>query len=592
MCGIAGYYGKEICENILLDFLNKLEYRGYDSSGIAIKKDNQINITKNNKKVDELKKEITSKTKNAIGIAHTRWATHGKASKENAHPVYSQNNAWTLVHNGIIENYLEIKNKLLENNVNFFGETDSEVVAQLLEYENVNNINDFINTISKLKGSFAICAFNNFDNTLYLAKNKSPLYIATKNNNYYISSDPICFTDITNEYYSLNDNEFCIVCDNNLLFYNNNNDIINKKTGKLNLKYSKTNRLNYSTFMEKEINEIPNVLKNILTEYSKYNYFKPIYNTFNNIKNIVIVGCGTAYHSGLIGAIYLQNTLKITTSTVIASEFICSNPIINKDSVFIFVSQSGETADTLNALNMVKNKCKTTIAITNVTYSTLAKNCNIVFPVFAGPEIAVASTKAYVAQLLVFYLLSVYLKRKNLPRGLFTKLLKIFDELNIKNLYHFKNLQTLISKCDNIFLLGKYKDYFTSMEASLKIREITYTNCAALPCGELKHGTLALVSNNTLCFVISTDNNLHTKNISAINEIKSRGGNIVLVSNNVKQFDCFNCIDYTIELPNIDSKLIDIVSVIPFQLIALEYSLYKNINPDQPRNLAKSVTVE
>ncbi len=592
MCGIAGYYGKEICEDILLNFLSKLEYRGYDSSGIAIKENNKINVIKNNTKVNELKNEVYTKTKNAMGIAHTRWATHGKVSKENAHPVSSENNVWHLVHNGIIENYLELKQELTLNNVVFNGETDSEVVAQLLEYENANNINDFIATISKLKGSFAICAFNNFDNTLYLTKNKSPLYVATKNNNFYVASDPICFADITNEYYSLDDNEFCIVFDNNIYFYNNNCDYINKNTELLNFKYSKANKENYSTFMEKEINEIPNVLKNILTEYSKYNYFKQLNNVFKNVHNITIIGCGTAYHSGLIGATYLQNALKIKTNATIASEFISSNPIITKNSIYIFVSQSGETADTINALNMIKGKCKYTIAITNVAYSTLAKNCSVVLPVFAGPEIAVASTKAYNAQLLIFYLLSIYLKRNNIPKKMFSKLLKTFEHLSINNLYYFKPLQPLINKCDNMFLLGKYKDYFTATEASLKIREITYTNCAALPSGELKHGTLALVSKNTLCFVISTDNNLHTKNVSSINEIKARGGNVVLVTNDITAFNGCKCIDYVIKLPNVETKLIDIVSIIPFQLIALQYSLFKGINPDQPRNLAKSVTVE
>lgn len=592
MCGIAGYYGKNICEDILLNFLSKLEYRGYDSSGIAIKKNNKINIIKNSIKVNELKQQVHTKTKDAIGIAHTRWATHGNVTKENAHPVSSENGVWHLVHNGIIENYLELKQELSLSNVTFKGETDSEVVAQLLEYENVNNINDFIATISKLKGSFAICAFNNFDNTLYLAKNKSPLYIATKNSDYYIASDPVCFAEITNEYYSLNDNEYCIVFDNNLCFYNNKCNIISKKLNYLNFKYTKTSKENYSTFMEKEINEIPKVLKNIINEYGKYNYFKPLNNVFKDVKNITIIGCGTAYHSGLIGATYLQNTLNVNAYSTIASEFICSNPIVDKNNVYIFVSQSGETADTLNALNMVKHKCKTTIAITNVTYSTLAKSCDIVLPVFAGPEIAVASTKAYNAQLFIFYLLSIYLKRNNLPKSLFKKLLKDFECLNINELYYFKNLESLIANCDNLFLLGKHDDYFTAMEASLKIREITYTNCASLPSGELKHGTLALVSKDTLCFVISTNNNLHSKNTSSINEIKSRGGKVVLVTNNVKAFNDSKCIDYIIELPNIDSQLVSIVSVIPFQLIALQYSLFKGINPDQPRNLAKSVTVE
>jgi glucosamine--fructose-6-phosphate aminotransferase (isomerizing) len=338
--------------------------------------------------------------------------------------------------------------------------------------------------------------------------------------------------------------------------------------------------------MEKEINEIPKVLNNTIKEYMDFNYMRNIPDNIDDIENIVIIGCGTAYHSGLIGGTYLQKNLSIPTTSVLASEFIVSNPIINRNSVYIFVSQSGETADTLQALRLVQGKCKYTIAITNVVYSTLAKSANIVLPVFAGPEIAVASTKAYNAQLLIFYLLSMHLKHKRLSIYFLNKLKSKLNKIDISSMYYYNKLTDI--NFDNLFILGKYTDYYTALEASLKLREITYHNISALPSGELKHGTLALINNNSTCIVIATNMDTLDKNINSIHEIKARGGKVILVS----QFDISIDVDYIIKLPNIDNDLIDIVSVIPFQLLALERSIDENYNPDKPRNLAKSVTVE
>lgn len=588
MCGISAYCGNSNCEEILLSFLEKLEYRGYDSAGIAVKNSNQILLTKDACKIAELKQKVTTKTK-GIGIAHTRWATHGKATKANAHPHYSNNKIWYVVHNGIIENYEELKKDLINKGVAFNSETDSEVIPNMLEVENVDNISSFIKCISKLNGSYAICAISKNLNELYLARYKSSLYITKADTGIYVSSDPICFAGISDIYYTLQNNEFCQVCDNNILFYNNKCKQISKTYDVLNSKYTNSNKDIYSSFMEKEINEIPKVLNNIVNEYIEYNYFKNIkYNIFD-AKRIVIIGCGTAYHSGLIGATYLEKSLNIPVEVKLASEFLCSNPIINKDTAYIFVSQSGETADTLSALNLVKDKCLTTIAITNVVYSTLAKNVDAILPVFAGPEIAVASTKAYNAQLLIFYILGIYLQKNNLPRNILNKLKTIVKKIDIKNMYYYNKLKNIIPTFDSIFILGKHTDYYTAMEASLKLREITYHNISALPSGELKHGTLALVDNNTTCIIIATNKNTLNKNLNAIHEIKARGGKVIIVTNqNVDK----NGFDFVIELPSELNDIIDIVSVIPFQLLALEKCFDNGYNPDKPRNLAKSVTVE
>lgn len=586
MCGISAYYGNKNCEDILISFLEKLEYRGYDSTGIAVKSKNKVYLTKDYK-ITDLKQNITE-YHHGMGIGHTRWATHGSACKENAHPHYSNNKDWYVVHNGIIENYMTLKQNLKEQGFSFYSETDSEVIPNILEHNNVNSIHGFIDSISMLSGSYAICAMSMSLDEMYLARYKSPLYIANVGTETYVASDPICFDGISETYYSLGNNEFSVVSNMGIKFYDINHNEIHKEIETLNSKYTYTNKDIYSSFMEKEISEIPKVLNNILDEYLEFNYLKNMPHNISDAKSITIIGCGTAYHSGLIGSTYLKDALKIPINVELASEFLCSNPIIDSNSIYIFVSQSGETADTLSALNMVKDKCMATIAITNVVYSTLAKSVDVVLPVFAGPEIAVASTKAYSAQLLIFYLFATHLKFDGLSKYNIKKIKAEFTKLDISKLYYYRDLKSILS--ESIFILGKYTDYFTAMEASLKLREITYNNVSALPSGELKHGTLALISNSTTCFCISTKKDTFEKNLNAVHEIKARGGKVILVTNqNIENVDMF---DYIIKLPNIKEEMIDIISAIPFQLLALEMCNDRGIDPDKPRNLAKSVTVE
>lgn len=589
MCGISAYYGNDIVEDVLVSFLMKLEYRGYDSSGIAVKDNNNIIITKDSYKVEDLKSNIKTKHK-GLGIGHTRWATHGEANKTNAHPHISNNKEWCVVHNGIIENFAELKTMLIENGYSFYSETDSEVIPNLLEYKGVKNVADFISAISMLKGSFAICAISSNLNEMYIARNLSPIYVSTTENGTYVSSDPICFTDINPEYYSMENNEFAVVFDNKVVFYDNKCNVVNKKVYLLNSKYTHTNKEIYTTFMEKEIHEIPIVFDNIIKEYIDFNYMRNIPNDIYDIDNIVIIGCGTAYHSGLIGATYLKTALNISVETHLASEYLVSDPIISPNSLYIFVSQSGETADTLQCLRLVKDKCRYTMAITNVVYSTLAKSVDIVLPVFAGPEIAVASTKAYNAQLLIFYLLAKYLEGHALSIEYLNRLKSKLNKLDISHLYYHNKLKEIIPSYDSVFILGKYTDYCTALEASLKLREITYHNISALPSGELKHGTLALITENTTCIIIATKSNTLHKNLNSIHEIKARGGKVILVTE--LDIDINENIDYIIKLPAIDESIIDIISIIPFQILALEESIYLGYNPDKPRNLAKSVTVE
>lgn len=589
MCGIAGYVGKGCCEDILVDFLETLEYRGYDSSGIAVKIDDEIVVTKGACRIGNLKQCITTKTINSLGIGHTRWATHGGVESKNAHPHLSNNGDWCIVHNGIINNYLSIKNELCNNGIKFDSDTDSEVVAQVLENEKVTNIEGFISCVSKLKGSYAICAINNKNNIMYLARYESPLYVGVGINGVFVASDILCFEKYCTKYCVLENNEYCEIVNNNIVCYDNKCNAVDKNFYNLDLNTNCVNRLNFDTFMEKEINEIPQVFQNIIKNYNSSDFFSRLDKYLKRVKRIDFVACGTSYHSGLIGASYLQKKLGIPCNTYIASEFLYSAPIINKDALYIFISQSGETADTLRALEMVKSQCLAVVVLTNVLHSTMARLADVVLPVFAGPEMAVASTKAYNAQVLVLYLLSEYFSGK-LTKTKFEKIKNNFKNFNIKNYYKIKECIDDVEKLDAIFVLGKYRDYYTAMEASLKIREITYINCSALPSGELKHGTLALISPKSLSFVIITNSELVQKSINAINEIKARGGKVALIT----QLDLEDRvdIDYLFKLDNIDEDLIDLVSVIPFQLFACLLSCKKGINPDKPRNLAKSVTVE
>jgi len=618
MCGITGYIGNGNTKKELLSSLKLLEYRGYDSSGIAILNNNDITITKSEGKISNLEKLINNSTlansnnnKNIketnnleCGIAHTRWATHGNPNYNNTHPFLSNDSNYSIVHNGIIENYSTLKDDLIKKGYTFSSETDTEVIVNQIQEELKilnnkpanNNIESIINACKKLEGSFALAILNKFaNNTIFLAKRKSPLYVANFNNQTFVASDPICFVGKAKTYFSMPDNTFCIATENSLNFYDINHNKITLTENKTENIDTNFNKQNYPHYMIKEISETPYVLDRIIKTYTDNNPFKGINKEFiKRFNKIVLIGCGTAYHASLMGASLIQKYCHIDCQAYIASEYRYNNPLINKKTLCILVSQSGETADTLAVASLAKKHKAYTIALTNVLYSTLAKTVDFVLPVCAGPEIAVASTKAYTAQITILYMLAKHmqntLKNKNYDY------ISDIDSIKATIMQDFsKDVKIIANKLKtqrNVFFIGRDFDYITIKEASLKLKEITYINTAEHPAGELKHGFLSLIDSKSILFVLATEKELLDKTLNGANEALSRGAKIVFVSQYNLPKQMTNKFYKFVKLNDTPQEVIPITSIIFFQLLAYQTSVLKNINPDQPRNLAKSVTVE
>lgn len=591
MCGIVAYIG-ENAENTLFDMLKKLEYRGYDSAGIATICDNDFSVIKTEGKVENLKNKLKY-TNSQIGIGHTRWATHGKPTEINAHPHLSQNGEWAVVHNGIIENFTELKQELLSEGYSFYSQTDTEVIAALFEkYSSLLTNLQIQAVVSKLVGSFSFAVINKrCPDTLILVKKRSPLYIASCCDKIYAASDPIAF-EYVKEYYIFEENEYCIVKENKFDFFDFKGKRVLKKAVPYDCKQTSASNA-FAHHMLEEIYESPCALSRLCDAFESKEYLEKIekIKTFD-FNKIYIVGCGTAYHSGLVGAKYLQKELAIPASAHIASEFKYNPPIIDKNTLCIFVSQSGETADTIASMHEAKKKHAKTIAIVNSAHSTISRMANISIPIQAGVEIAVASTKAYTNQCATFYLLAKFLSSS----GDKTKHIKQIKQLSkmTKNMLssplvdELKILAKELKNTKNVFFIGKNYDYITACEAALKLKEISYINCSALPAGELKHGTLALVENGVYVIAISTELRLAPKVENATNETLSRGATTLTLSTLNKEF----AHSKVISLPRTSTELAPIISIIPLWLISYFVSISKSINPDKPRNLAKSVTVE
>ncbi len=591
MCGIIGYIGQNDVAKKILHNLKKLEYRGYDSSGICLKKNNTLFVKKSVGEISNLQSKININFNSHVGIAHTRWATHGKVNVTNTHPHISQDKMWAVVHNGIIENYLEITKQLKEKGIHLYSETDSEVIANLMAIsQKQNNALKLHEVTTLLHGSYALCLINAKEETLYIARRHSPLYVAHKDDACMVSSDPACFSEDFHDYYVLPDECIATVNSDGVTFYDQNMKILHLTPCEIGT-FEKSSELGkYSYYAEKEISEIPHVLNDIILNYQTVDHFKHINKSFlKHIKSIKLIGCGTAYHACMIGAKYLEKFTKIEANAYIASEFRYQNPMVDKNTLCIFLSQSGETADTLLSLELAKSKGAKTLAIVNVPYSSIARNADIVLPLCAGIEIAVMSTKAYNAMLMVLYLLSVHIANINNDFSLtFPSEVKYINFF--KNIEKIDEISDLVLKSDKTFFIGRGEDYVTALEAGLKLKEITYINCVSLPSGELKHGTISLIDKKSLVFVISTDEKLLSKNLTSASEIKARGGKIVLVTNLDVQDN--KDVDYIYKIDRPKEEISSILSVIPFQVLAYKTCLKKGYSPDKPRNLAKSVTVE
>jgi len=616
MCGIIGYIGSRNCYPILLKGLKRLEYRGYDSCGIATINNKKINIIKTKgriKNLEEKLKKLDLKESN-IGIAHTRWATHGIPDETNSHPHTDCTGSIAIVHNGIIENYEALKKYLTSKGHNFKSETDSEIIAHLIE-EFYKKDNDFIKAIrkalSELTGTFGLAIINKNINKIFVARRGSPIIIGIGHNEFFIASDVSAIIEHTKNIIYLDDNELIELDYKNYKITNlkdTDKEII-KEITKVTMSLKEIEKGDFKHFMLKEIFEQPTTIRNALSgridfenlnsklggigEYKEHIYF------YENLQKIVIVACGTSYHCALVSKYFIEKYLRIPVEAEFASEFRYKNPIINKNTLVIPISQSGETADTLGALTIAKEKKSKLLGIVNTVASTIARECGEGIHIRAGVEIGVASTKAFTNQLVAIYLLTIYIGRIThkidnlLTRKLFnslTRLPNIIEEM-LKENNNIKIIANKYKDYKNIIFLGRGINYPIALEGALKLKEISYINSQAYAAGEMKHGPLAIVDNKTVSIVIANKNHEYEKMLSTINEIKSRSGKIICITNK-NNLKLEGKVDDIIYIPTINYDFEAFINVVVLQLFAYNVANLNNCEIDKPRNLAKSVTVE
>ena len=613
MCGIVGYIGTKKACPILLAGLTRLEYRGYDSAGISTIEKDGLSIMKDKGRVKNLSNlEGIDKLEGTVGIAHTRWATHGKPSKENSHPHQDNSKTFSVVHNGIIENYNELRKFLTDKGYTFYSQTDTEVIPNLIHYYFTKDTKDddlkFLRAVKNacldLKGSFALEVISSlYPDNMIVVKQDSPLVIGTCEDEKYLSSDIPAILSYTKDFYLLNDLEFVVLTNDSAKFYDKDLNEIEKKTQSIEWNATAAEKEGYDDFMLKEIFEQPTAIRetigakiniNSKCEFDELKFTKEYLSSLNKI---YIVACGTAMHAGLTGKNSIEKLCRIPTEVDIASEFRYRDPIVDDKTLCIFLSQSGETADTIAALKLSKEKGAKTIAITNVIGSSITREADYSIYTHAGPEIAVASTKAYTSQVVLMTMLAIY----------FAEILDTADEsllIDIKKsiLELPKKIETVL-KCDkeitefakkiyqekDVFFLGRGIDETVAREGSLKLKEISYIHSESYPAGELKHGSIALIENGITIVGIMTDKDLVKKTVSNLQEVITRGAKTLIISNQDIDKSMF---DTVIDIPETNRFVSPILSIIPLQLLAYHISKEKGLDVDKPRNLAKSVTVE
>lgn len=606
MCGIVGYIGHGDTKEIILDGLKALEYRGYDSSGMALITQGEIVVEKKAGKIQNLADSIEGKNLSSeIGIGHTRWATHGVPSDINSHPHYSMDKSTAVVHNGIIENYQTLRKELEEKGYVFASDTDTEVISQLIqELYNGNLLDTVIKVLERLEGSYAIGVIHkNHPNELICARQHSPLVIGIGENENFIASDISALLKYTKNVYYLEDGDIAVIKNNEINIYDEKKNSVTRDKKYIEWNLEQAEKCGYPHFMLKEIYEQPEAVKETINKrvHSEKADFSDIlaYKDIKNINKIYIIACGTAYHAGLQGQFALQKIAGLDSSADIASEFRYNDPFIDKNTMTIFVSQSGETSDTLAAMKEAKKKGALTVAITNVVGSTISREADKVICTMAGPEIAVASTKAYITQVTIFYLLALYIAelKNNISETDYKKYMKEIETISekvefiLENHNIIKETAKFFKDKTNGFYIGRGLDYKTALEGSLKIKEVSYIHTEAFPAGELKHGTIALIEEGTPVVVIATQKKLIEKSVSNIKEVKARGAYIITIGyencTNLKEVS-----DKFISIPECNNIFAGFLSVVPLQLLAYYTSVAKGIDVDKPRNLAKSVTVE
>ena len=612
MCGIVGYIGTKNATPILLQGLKRLEYRGYDSAGIAVIENGKIEVKKDKGRVSNLEAVPgINDLKGTIGIAHTRWATHGKPSKENAHPHSDNSNTFAVVHNGIIENFAVLKEFLINKGYTFYSETDTEIIPNLIHYYYYNNIEDddkFLRAVKSacddLKGSYSIEVLSKLHpDKLIVIRKDSPLVIGTSESENFVASDIPAVLSYTRKFYLLNDNEYAVIYKDKVEFYDNSLSKINKGIKTIDWDANAAEKDGFDDYMLKEIFEQPNSIRETigsrfkLGENCSFDDLTLSKDYLNSLNKIYIIGCGTAMYAGLVGKDIIEKLCKIPVEVEIASEFRYRDPIIDNKTLCIYISQSGETADTIAALKLAKSKGAKTLSISNVIGSSITREADYTIYTHAGPEIAVASTKAYTSQVVLIAILAIHFAEilesadKEVIEHLKSDILDLPAKITalLNNTEEIQEFAKKIYTQKDIFFLGRGVDYHVALEGSLKLKEISYIHSEAYAAGELKHGPIALIENGITVVGIMTIPNLVEKCVSNMQEVISRGANTLIITNQNLPNSNFN---YVINIPETNPLISPILSVIPMQLLAYYISKNKGLDVDKPRNLAKSVTVE
>ena len=602
MCGIVGYVGKKDCTKVLLDSLKKLEYRGYDSAGVAVFENGEIKISKSKGRLAVLEQKLQKEgwINGTCGIGHTRWATHGEPSDINSHPHGSAR--VTIVHNGIIENYQKIKAFLIKKGYTFESETDTETVAKLLDYYYEGDPMAAIQKVlGEIEGSYALgMMFKDFPNRVYAVRKDSPLIVGVGEDEAFIASDVPAIIKYTRNYYLIDQDEIVVLDDGKAGIYDIHGMPVDKELMTADWDMEAAEKGGYPHFMLKEINDQPTAITPRINEgMPDLSECGMTLEKLSGYQNIFVVACGTAMHAGLVGKYVIEQLARVPVTVDVASEFRYRNPILSDKDLVIVVSQSGETADTLEALRLSKNVGADTLAIVNVKGSSIAREADMVLYTHAGPEISVASTKAYIVQIAVFYLIAFELAfakgaiSEEECRRLTGVLQSVPDLINVvlQQAEQCKYIASKLINAGNLLYIGRGLDYALSMEGSLKLKEISYIHSESYAAGELKHGTISLVTEGMPVIAVATQRELFDKTVSNVKEVKARGASVIFVTHSYKTIES-DVAEYKIGLPTIDDILMPLPAVVPLQLIAYYTAVLKGNDVDKPRNLAKSVTVE
>lgn len=608
MCGIVGYVGKREASPLLINGLKKLEYRGYDSAGVAIIENGKLKVSKCKGRLVNLEKKLEKSPINGyVGIGHTRWATHGEPSDMNSHPHSNSKGTISVVHNGIIENYMHLREWLIAKGYTFYSETDTEVIPNLIDYFYENDLTDaVIKATSKMEGSYAIGVVSSEEPDKVVAVRKDcPLIVGLGKDEYFIASDVPAILNETRDIYLLEDKEFVVMTKDGVKLLTEDKEEIKKEVYHVTWNADAAEKGGFEHFMIKEIHEQPKAIRDTMTSrialgkdvaIDKITLTKE---QISNIERVYIVACGTAYHAGIVGKYVIEKLAKIPVEVDIASEFRYRDPLVNEKTLMIVVSQSGETADTLAAMREAKGKGARVIAVTNVVGSSVSREANDVIYTWAGPEIAVASTKAYVTQLIAMYIIALYFAEnkgtisKEEIESIKEEMLKLPEKVE-KVLENKETIQKFASKTymyKDMFFLGRGLDYAVAMEGSLKLKEISYIHSEAYAAGELKHGPIALIEKGTIVIALATQEKLFEKMVSNIREVKTRGANVLALAEEGNT-DIEKTVDSAIYIPKTIDILTPVLSVVPLQLLSYYMAIQKGCDVDKPRNLAKSVTVE